>query len=185
MKKRIITLGGMPGSGKSSTAKNLAAELGYRHFSSGDFLRQVAEKHGWSIDELIRAAEKDPQFDHEVDELIRQASMEENLVIDSRLAFHWIPESYKVFLNLDPHVAAERTFAQIKTEGRVGQQAESVQAIFTNLLSRIEIDKNRYFHYYGLDYLDESHYNLVVDTADHPLEEVAKIVLEKYRAWLT
>lgn len=184
MKKKIITLGGMPGSGKSSTAKRLAEELGYRHFSSGDFLRKVAQSHNWSIDELIQAAQSDPAFDHEVDELIRQTAEESDLIIDSRLAFHWIPEGFKVFLALQPRTAAERTFAQIQTEGRIGQTATSVEEIHQKLLSRIEIDKNRYSKYYGVSYLDESHYDLVVDTAQHPLEEVVKIILEKYRAWL-
>ena len=185
MKQHIITLGGMPGSGKSSTAKRLAVELGYQHFSSGDFLRQVAETHGWSIDEFNKMAETDPQFDHEVDALIRTTGEEENLVIDSRLAFHWIPQSFKVFLKIDTHTAAERTLVQIQTEGRVGQAATSAPEIYKKMLARIESEQKRYAALYGItDYLNESNYYLVVDTARHSRDEVVKIILEKYRAWL-
>lgn len=183
MHKRIITLGGLPGSGKSSTARRLADALGYRHFSSGDFLRQVAAEHGWTIDEFNRAAETDPKFDHEVDEHIRAAGEEENLVIDSRLAFHWIPQSFKVFLKVDLRTAATRTHTHIHAEGRVGQHPESVGDIHQKMLARIESEKKRYTALYGIDYLKESNYDLIVDTATHPLEEVVRIILERYQAW--
>lgn len=180
MGKRIITLGGMPGSGKSSAAKRLAEVLRYRHFSSGDFLRAVAKEHGWSIDEFNSAAEKDPRFDREVDGLIRKTGEEDELVIDSRLAFHWIPESFKVFLTIDPHTAAERTFEQLQKEGRVGQAATSLEDIYQKMLARIESEKKRYTALYGIDYLNTSNYDLVIDTATHPLEEVVQTVLQAF-----
>jgi cytidylate kinase len=185
MKRRIITLGGMPGSGKSSTAKKLAESLRYRHFSSGDFLREVAAEHGWTIEEFNEAAEADPKFDHEVDEHIRKAGEGSELVIDSRLAFHWIPEGFNVFLQIDPHTAAARTHAHIETEGRVGQHASTVEDIYLKMMARIESEKKRYAALYnGLNYLDPSQYDLIVDTAEHSLDDVVRIILEKYREWL-
>lgn len=88
MNKKIITIAGKLGSGKSSTAKRIAKELGYTHFSSGDFLRKVAESRGMTIKELMLAAEQDPQIDHDIDQVLKEKRKEENLVIDSRLAFH-------------------------------------------------------------------------------------------------
>jgi len=37
MKKHIITITGLPGSGKSSTADEVARTLNYTRFSGGDF----------------------------------------------------------------------------------------------------------------------------------------------------
>ena len=106
MKKSIITLTGFPGSGKSSTADAVAEELHYTRFSSGDFMRAMAIKRGVTLDELQQIAKSDPTIDQEIDQAVRDKGDEENLVIDSRTAFHWIPESFKVFLKIDPHIAA-------------------------------------------------------------------------------
>jgi len=180
----IITISGTPGSGKSSTAKKVASALAYRHFSSGDLMRQIGQKHGLSIEETNRAAEKDPSFDEEVDETLRNMRSEERVVIDSRTAFHWIPQSFKVFLKIDPHTAALRTFAQIQTEGRLAQDAHSSEDVYQKNLSRIESERKRYESAYNFDYLDESQYDLVIDTTRHPLDEVARSIVEKYSHWL-
>src|SRR3989344_7634663 len=103
MKKHIVTIAGSLGSGKSSTAKGVAKVLGFEHFSSGDLYRKMAVDRGISIEEINFLAEKQTEIDHEVDNLLVKLGQEkENLVIDSHTAFHWIPDSFKVFLDLDP-----------------------------------------------------------------------------------
>lgn len=184
MKKHIITLGGMPGSGKSSTGKRLAKLLGYERTSSGDFFREMAEKRGVSVEEINRVAEEDPSIDHMTDDWVREKGKSENLIIDSRLAFHWIPDAFKVFLKLDPKVAAERTFAHIKGEGRVGQEAQSIEDAYHKMLDRIESEGKRYMTLYGVDYTDESNYDLIVDTGPNDLPTVTKIISDAYRRWL-
>src|SRR3989338_6655344 len=96
MKKHIITVTGFPGSGKSSTAKGVAFRLGYEHFSSGDIFRKMAAERGLSIEEINFTAEKQKEIDLEVDKLLVKMGKEKNnFVIDSRTAFHWIPDSFK------------------------------------------------------------------------------------------
>ncbi len=68
MKKKIITIAGLPGSGKSSTAKGVAVALGYEHFSSGDLFRKIAAERGLTIEEINLVAEKQKEIDHQVDE---------------------------------------------------------------------------------------------------------------------
>src|SRR3989344_3109570 len=103
MQKHVITLTGLPGAGKSSTADRVAELLGYRRFSSGDFMRAIAKRHDMSLDDMVKEAQGDQTYDQEVDEMVRQTGAKDDIVIDSRLAFHWIPSSFKVFLRLDPH----------------------------------------------------------------------------------
>ena len=115
MRKHIITIAGLPGSGKSSTAKEVARALGYEHFSSGDMFRKMAAERDLSVEAINLAAEDQKELDREVDELLVKLGKEkEKLVIDSRMAFHWMPDSFKVLLRLDPKIAAERTFAHIQ-----------------------------------------------------------------------
>ena len=183
-KKRIITITGLPGSGKSSTADGVARNLDYRRFSSGDFWRQIAQEKGLSVEELNKEAESDPSIDTLVDDAVRRAGEEEDLVIDSRLAFHWIPDSFKVFLKIDTKTAAEHAFAHMQESGRVSQSATSVEEAYEKALMRIESEAKRYQGLYGVSYLEESNYDLVVDSTRSDLEEVIRIVTEKYREWI-
>jgi cytidylate kinase len=182
--RRIITIAGSAGSGKSSTAKGVAARLGYRHFSSGDLFRKIAAERGLSIEAINLTAEEQQDIDHRVDELLQKMGREEeNLVIDSRLAWHWMPRSFKVYLALDADTAAERIFNHIKTEGRMSQSAESVEEVRRNIDTRIESEKKRYMNLYGIDITDRSPFDLVVDTKENGLDAVVEAVLKGYEAW--
>lgn len=180
MQKTIVTISGLPGSGKSSTADLVAKNLNFKRFSSGDLMREVGMRRGLSIEETSRAAMSDPAFDKEVDGALQNLAKEKDIVIDSRLAFHWIRQSFKVFLKIDPETAARRIFSQLHKEGRLAQYASSLEDVHKKLLARIETEKTRYKDKYGVDYTDESHYDLVIDTAKFPLEEVAAQIVAAY-----
>ncbi len=184
VKKHIVTIAGLPGSGKSSTADGVAKALGFQRFSSGDYWRQIAQEKGVSVEELNIVAETDPTIDHLIDEAVRKSGEQDNLVIDSRLAFHWIPDSFKVFLKIDPKTASERAFSHMQQSGRVSQSAASAEEAYEKALSRIKSENLRYKELYGISYLDESRYDLVVDTTKDDLEGVTRTVVDAYRKWL-
>lgn len=186
MKKHIITIAGFPGSGKSSTAKRVAKLLGYEHFSSGDLFRKMAAERGLSIEEINFTAEKQREIDLEVDKLLsKMGKAKDDLVIDSRMAFHWIPDSFKVFLDLDPKIAAERTFAHIQKKGRVSQSGSSIDEVRENTLKRRQSEQKRYWNLYNVDVIDKKKFDLVVDTGANDLEQVIEIVIKAYQRWLT
>lgn len=181
--KHIITIAGTLGSGKSSTAKGVAKALGYTHFSSGDLFRALATERGESIEAMNQAAEVQKDLDHKVDELLQKMYVEQdNLVIDSRMAWHWMPESFKVFLTLDTSVAAARIFAHMQEGGRVSESAESVDEVQASIERRLASEQKRYFDLYGVDPRDPSNFDLVIDTKDNDLETVIRLVLESFAA---
>lgn len=183
-KKKIITIGGALGSGKSSVARKVAEYLAYDHFSSGDLFRRIARESGISIEDLNSKAEGDDSLDRKVDEILAQMGKDKHhIVIDSRLAYHWIPDSYKVYLSLDEKTAAERIFSQLQTEGRVSQTATSVDELLQNIAKRRESEHKRYFTLYSVDDTDLSAFDLVIDTKKIQLEEVVQQVLDGYNAW--
>lgn len=183
-KKEIITIAGAIGAGKSSTAKAVAQHLGYRHFSSGDLFRQIALERGISIEAMNLTAEEQQDIDREVDRnLIEIGETEEQFVVESRLAFHWIPDSFKVFLALDTETAAERIFAHIKNEGRVSQEATSVEEVLKNTLGRAASERKRYMNLYQIDVSDLSPFDLVIDTKTADLEHVVETLLSGYEKW--
>jgi cytidylate kinase len=116
-KKHIITIAGKPGSGKSTTSRLVSEALGFTKFSSGDFFREIANERGIDVLEANKVAEDEREIDHMVDQRLRDlGAAEDNLVIDSRMAWHWMPYSFRVYLDLDLVVAAERIIAH--HEGR-------------------------------------------------------------------
>lgn len=184
MNKKIITIAGKLGSGKSSTAKKVAEMLNLIHFSSGDFLRNVATDRGLSIKELMIAAESDPQIDYDIDKILKSKKNDENIIIDSRLAFHWIPESFKVYLEIDPDVAAKRMFYDLETnESRMeSEHAKNIDEMKQEMLERHNSDKRRYQKLYSIDHTDHKNFDLVIDTGlvENDLNAVVKKILAAY-----
>jgi len=183
MKKTIITISGTPGSGKSTTAREVASKLGYTYFSSGDLMREMAESYSMTVDEVNKLAELNTDIDKEIDLKLQSLSDRVNLVIDSQLAFHWIPESFKVLLTADLKTASERTFNHIVRDGKRSETANSVEEMYKSLNERIESEKKRYKALYGIDYTEESNFDIKVDTRDIPSEEVIKRVMDAYTEW--
>jgi len=186
MKKEIITICGGLGSGKSSTADNVAKELGFQRFSSGDFFRQVGLELGLSINEINKRAETDPRIDEMTDEKLRQLRNADKIVVDSRTAYHWIPESFKVYLDLPLEIAKNRVLNSIK-ENKLRQQSEqssSEEEVFNKMKERFESEQKRYWDLYKINNTDKSQYDLVIDTNKNNLNEVVQIILSEYKNWL-
>lgn len=184
-RKHIITIAGRPGSGKSTTADTVAARLGYTRFSSGDFMREIAKKRNVSIEELNHIAEKEHSIDEEVDESLRKLRENDLLVVDSRLAFHWIPESFKVFLDLPVEIAAKRLFGTMHEQRREqNEKARTVEEIGKNIEKRLKSEAKRYKELYGITPYDLDQFDFVIDTTDNTPDVVATMIIEKYTEWL-
>ncbi len=188
MKKEIITICGGLGSGKSSTADRVAKTLGYRRFSSGDFFRQVGVELGLSILELNKRAEIDPKIDTMTDEKLQNMRNENKIVIDSRTAYHWIPESFKVYLSLPPEIAKNRIMNNLKenplrnqTEG----ESKDAEEVYKKITARFESEQKRYWDLYKIDNTKKENFDLVVDTEKNNLEQVVGIIVTEYQKWLS
>jgi len=185
-KKEIITITGSLGSGKSSTSDLVAKNLGFKRFSGGDFFRKIGLDLGISLNEVSKRAENDPQIDEMTDNELRKLRDSEKIVIDSRLAFYWIPESFKVYLNLSPEIAKERILKSLE-ENALRKQSESsstVEQIYEKIVSRLESEKKRYLKLYNLEHTDPKNFDLVIDTEKNDLNQVVEIVLKEYKKWI-
>jgi cytidylate kinase len=171
----IVTISGRPGSGKSVVAARVARGLEVPHVSAGDFMREMAAERGVSILELSRSAEDDIDIDREIDaRTTRLAEQGDAFVMDARLGWHFAPESVKVFLDVRPEVAARRIF-----DARRGTEHENIDLETTEsaIRSRTESERDRYLTYYGLDYTDYDHYDLVIDTSDIGIDDVVDLIM--------
>ena len=188
VKKHIITIAGKLGSGKSSTAKMVAQILNYEHYSTGDFMRSIANEKGISLIKLSKMAETDDRIDKALDDHNLEIGKMENIVLDSRLGFHFIPDSFKVFLELDPSIASERIMEDRKTNPNRHTEAEGFdtkEKIIESINSRLLSERKRYKDLYGIeDHTAHSNFDLVINTGKIPLEEVSRKVIEEYNKWL-
>ncbi len=166
-----ITIFGLAGTGKSSVGKKLAADLGYQFRSSGDMVRAKAREMGLTLPELQELCEKDPKYDHELDAEMKKFGEEnDNFVVESRLAWHFIPDSVKIKLDCD---FDERV-------RRVAQRDEiTFEAAHDHVVVREKTDDARYKMFYNIDNInDDGHFDLAVDTTSIPVEEVVRKIKE-------
>lgn len=187
-KKMIITIGGRPGSGKSTTAKGIAKLLEFTHFSSGDLFREVSKQQGQTVLEANQAAEQEDgisAIDQLVDQRLRDiGASEARVVIDSRMAWHWMPGSFRVFLDLDTQTAAERILQDMTPERIAAEHIPSDPHEYAEQLSeRLASESRRYKKMYNADPYDTSNYDLVVDTKAHGIDAVIHHVIEAYQKW--
>ena len=185
-RKSIITIAGRPGSGKSTAAKRVAAQLGFDHFSSGDLFRALGKERGFDVLQTNLSAEENAEVDHLVDERLRQiGETEDNKVIDSRTAWHWIPSSYKVFLNLDLETAAARILNDMDDARLASEHIKRDPAEYAKTLqTRLDSETRRYKALYDIDPYNMNNYDLVIDTAANSADQVVEQILAGFKAWL-
>jgi len=186
-KKHIITISGKPGSGKSSTADKVAELLGYTRHSSGDMVRRVLKRNGLTLEEYNQKAADDHDLDDQIDEELRALRELEDIVVDSRLGFYWLPESFKVYLDLDLDVATARIFKDVTANSsRSGVEGgdHSLSSVAHSVSQRMLDEQVRFQKLYGVNPYDESQFDLIIDTARHNPHSVAIAVFDAYRDWL-
>ncbi len=171
-----ITISGALGSGKSTVAKLVAKKLNLKHYSTGDFMREIAIKRKVTLLELSKLAETDPSVDKELDQRqIRLGQEEDNFIIDARLGWHFIPDSIKVFLNVADEEAARRIFAERRTDEKYNL---TLKATLENIKQRRESETKRYQQYYMVNYFNLKNYDLVIDTTKLTAEKVTEKIVE-------
>ncbi|MBI5139444.1 AAA family ATPase [Candidatus Nomurabacteria bacterium] len=186
MKKEIISITGTLGSGKSSTANLVAEKLGFKRFSAGDFFRKIGLNLGISVNEVSKRAETDSDIDKMTDEEVKKVGNMSKVVIDSRMAFHFIPESFKVYLDLPPEVAKDRILNNLKENSlrRQSEDSENPEKIYEKIITRLDSEKKRYRELYGVEHTNKTNFDLVVDTDKNNLEQVVNIILSEYKKWI-
>lgn len=181
-KRHIITISGDLGSGKSTVSRILAERLGYMRYSTGDLQRDLARKRGLTSLELNKLSEADPSVDAAIDgSVVELAAKDDRLIIDSRLAWHFVPASFKVYLTVEPHVASTRIYRA--SRGDVERYASAEEAL-AKLSARRESEKLRFRTFYDLDLEQTDNYDLVVDSTKASPDQVTAKILDAFEAWL-
>lgn len=182
-KKNIITLTGESGSGVTTATDKLAQALDYRKFSAGGLFRNLAQQYDMSVEKLNEYSKSNPFIDREVDTLIRRLGEGSEIVLDSRLGFYWIHDSFKVYLTVDPEIAARRIYDDIIHGRRKGEEAMTVMAATASIQKQSENTTARYFREYGVDIGNTNSFDLIVETNDMTCDEVVALIRTRYKEW--
>jgi cytidylate kinase len=178
MKKITIAVSGMPGAGSSTVAKLLAKRLKLEHFSSGDFVKGVAAKalKGKKVPETERALKmwqgdlQTAEFNKKVDDMMIERAEEGNVVIDGKLAVHFLKDiaDLKIWLKCPMEIRAQRV---AERDGIPLEKAISITR------QKEAAERSSFKKFYGFDTFEqEADSDLSIDTSKlTPGEIVDKI----------
>ena len=171
-----ITITGDLYSGKSTVAKAISETLNYTYFSVGELQRSLAVEKGMSITEYNKYM-LDNNLDHEVDNKTMEiGKVEDDFIFDARLAWNFIPDSFKIYLKIELDVAVERA---MKDERGKSERYASTKEAKENIIERRKLEVTRFKDIYNVDINEEGNYDLVIDTSHMTTEEVIKRAIDK------
>ena len=179
--KNIIVMSGDIGSGKSSVATELKQLTGFDIIGTGSIQRDIASKRGLTTLELNEISQTDRSIDDEIDAyVIEIGKSQDRLIMDSRLAWHFIPTAFKVFLAVDPVVGAERVF----NASRHDENNASLDITLKNNLKRQTIEDQRFNQLYNIHFRKYGNYDLIIDTSYATPAAIAQKINDCFNAWL-
>lgn len=162
----IISIFGLAGTGTSTCGKILAEKLNYKFYSTGGLFRKMAEENGMTLYEYEKLVHEHPDMDKQFDEKIRDLGLsEDNFVIDSRLAWFFIPHSKKVKLHTD-------------LESRISRVVNRDGISYEEALHKTQTRENDHIERYHtiypeiIDYSQNSNFDLVIDSSQKTPEEI-------------
>lgn len=183
MKKHIITIAGDLASGKSRITDLLQKKLNYEIYRNGEYVRKLAKEKGLDITSFNEYLKDHPEIDQQIEKSAALYAKEhDNLIVDARLGWYAIPESFKVYLKVDIDVAAKRAFEDEKRKET--ESFETIEEQKQDMIKRFQSENERFFKLYGIHKEDLSNYDLVVDTSYDSIEENTRKIEEAYKKWL-
>lgn len=176
-----ISVTGDPGSGKSTFARAVAERTGYRLITTGNIFRQMAAEMGISLTDLNERAERQAEIDAKVDDfLVSLNDTRENMVLDSRMAWHFVRDTLKVRLTVDPDVAVDRIF---RDNADLREKFSNLEQARDEIARRKTSEVLRYKTLYGVDISDPHSFDLVINTSHKAPRDITESFEKAFEAY--
>jgi cytidylate kinase len=150
-------------------------------------VRSVLTKQHLTLAQYNERAKNDHALDDHVDDMLLALRDKSDIIVDSRLGFYWIPESFKVYLDLDMDVATVRIYKDAvsnRARSSAGEGTASLTDVTNQVRSRMESERVRFRSLYHVDPYSLTHFDLIIDTSRHSPQTVALTVFDAYKRWL-
>jgi cytidylate kinase len=165
----LITISGVPGSGKTTVARQLAARLGVPHVYAGDLYRQEAKRRGLTLEQFNGECERDHSIDRALDAAMAERARAGAVVLEGRLAGFLAAENgldaLKVWLDASDETRARRVAQREGSDWRAVLEENRV---------RHQSDASRYQAIYGYDLADHGVYDVVLATDERTPEQLVE-----------
>lgn len=178
-KKIKISITGDLGSGKSTVCRYLKENYGLNVYSIGQIQRSLAQKYNMDVLAFNKYMESHPEIDEEIDtELAEIGRRTENMVLDSRMAWHFVPDSFKVYLSVEPDEAARRVMNDQRGKVETYKCQDDARSC---LIERKKSENLRYINKYGVDCSNPENYDLIIDATSVMPDQVAEQIMAAVR----
>lgn len=162
-----IAISGKSGCGNSTVSKILSKRLNCNLVNYT--FHNIAVEQGMDFKEFCLMAEKDPKWDHYVDDKQVEMAMKSSSILGSRLAVWMLEEAdLKVFLTASPEVRSGRI---LKREGG------TLKEIMSDTEERDKRDTARYKKLYNIDNSEYGFCDLVINADNFNPDRIADIIL--------
>lgn len=174
MSIRAICIAGDAGSGKTTTAREVAARLpGWSLASTGQRFRDYCRTHGIDPSQIASLPDEiHRQFDAEMRAFL---GSQDHVIVEGRLVC-WLAadrsDMLRVWCQAPLDVRAER---YARREGIL------VEAARAEIERRDRADFAKFQRLYGIDYRDPRYYDLVVDTSRLSPADLAEAIVAELR----
>lgn len=175
-----ISISGELGSGKTILSQKLSRTFGLEIISIGKIQRKLASEKGMTTLQFNKHIESNPATDNKLDSIITDYGKTENsFIFDSRLAWNFVPNSFKIHLLVNTDIATKRVF----NDDRVSETYQDLNTAKIELIERKKSERKRFKKQYNVDINDFANYDLVLDTTYATPKTIFKTCLDSINKW--
>jgi len=167
----IITIGGLAGTGTTTTAELLSKKLDIPYISAGFVFREMAAERGMSVLEFSEFAEGNDDIDKEIDKRQAQKAKEaDDLIIEGRLSAYFVD-------NADLRIWLVTPF-DVRSKRISEREDKSVEVAMDEIVIREKSEALRYMEIHNIDISNMDIYDLIINTDTFNPENVSEIIIQ-------
>ncbi len=167
----IITIGGLAGTGTTTTAELLSERLDIPYISAGFVFREMAAERGMSVLEFSEFAEGNDDIDKEIDRRqAEKAKSAENLIIEGRLSAYFVENADLKLWLVTPFDVRSKRISE--------REEKSVDVAKNEIIIREKSEALRYMDIHNIDIGNMDIYDLIINTGTFNPESVSEIIIQ-------
>ena len=167
----IVTIGGLAGTGTTTTAEVLSEKLDIPYISAGFIFREMAAERGMSVLEFSEFAEGNDDIDKEIDKRqAEKAKSAENLIIEGRLSAYFVE-------NADLRIWLMTPF-DVRSERIAQREDKTVEVAKVEIVVREKSEALRYKLIHNIDINNMDIYDLIINTDSFNPESLSEIIIQ-------